>query len=116
MAIRGGDGSIILTTEVDTTGIKKGTTNIKNATEATNRSAKKLGIELSKALNAGDTKTAQLINNFKKATEEVEKQSAKIDELNSKLQGLESGQIKIEDKGIICPDKNIEKKSIFVNI
>lgn len=114
MAIRGGDGSIILTTEVDTTGIKKGTTNIKNATEATNRSAKKLGIELSKALNAGDTKTAQLINNFKKVTEEVDKQSAKLEELKSKLQGLESGQVKIEDKGVVKLQSDFDKATASV--
>ena len=69
MAIRGSDGSIILTTEVDTSGMEKGTANIKNATERTNKSVKNLGLELSRALNAGDTKSAQLINNFKKSTE-----------------------------------------------
>ena len=38
MAISGGDGSIILTTKVDTSGIEKGTANIKNAAERTNKS------------------------------------------------------------------------------
>lgn len=114
MAISGGDGSIILTTKVDTSGIEKGTANIKNATERTNKSVKNLGLELSRALNAGDTKSAQLINNFKKATEEVEKQSVKVDELKSKLQGLESGQIKIEDKGTAKLQSDFEKATASV--
>lgn len=114
MAISGGDGSIILTTKVDTSGIEKGTANIKNATERTNKSVKNLGLELSRALNAGDTKSAQLINNFKKATEEVERQSAKVDELKSKLQGLESGQIKIEDKGTAKLQSDFEKAAASV--
>ena len=114
MAISGGDGSIILTTEVDTKGIEKGTANIKNATERTNKSVKNLGLELSRALNAGDTKSAQLINNFKKATEEVERQSAKVDELKYKLQGLESGQIKIEDKGTAKLQSDFEKATASV--
>lgn len=114
MAISGGDGSIVLTTEVDTKGIEKGTANIKNATERTNKSIKNLGLELSRALNAGDTKSAQLINNFKKATEEVERQSAKVDELKSKLQGLESGQIKIEDKGTAKLQSDFEKATASI--
>ena len=114
MAISGGDGSIILTTKVDTSGIEKGTANIKNATKKTNKSVKNLGLELSRALNAGDTKSAQLINNFKKATEEVERQSAKVDELKSKLQGLESGQIKIEDKGTAKLQSDFEKATASV--
>lgn len=108
------DGKIVLRTEVDTKGIEKGTANIKNATERTNKSVKNLGLELSRALNAGDTKSAQLINNFKKATEEVERQSAKVDELKSKLQGLESGQIKIEDKGTARLKSDFEKATASV--
>lgn len=100
MAIRGGDGSIILTTEVDTSGIDKGLTNTKSMAERTQKKIESLGHTVSKALAEGDTKTAQLANNYKKATEELEKQTAKVDELKAKLNQLESGDLKIEGKDV----------------
>lgn len=114
MAINGNDGHIILPVKVDTKGLDKGANNIRNAIEKTNKSVNNLGLELSRALNTGDTKSAQLINNFKKATEEVEKQSAKVDELKTKLQGLESGEFKLENKGIEKMQQDLEKTNQII--
>lgn len=109
MAIRGGDGSIILTTTVDTDGIKKGLATTETAVTKTSQKIEHLGKVVEKALEAGDTKAAQLANNYKKATQEVEKQSAKINALKDKLDQLENGQLKIESKDILRLQNELTK-------
>lgn len=114
MAISGGDGSIILQTKVDTSGIKKGTGDIKNAISSTNKGLSALRAEFSKALGTGDIKAAQLTARFQKATQEVENQSVKVVELQERLRALESGEIKVEDKGVSKLQSDFEKATVSV--
>ena len=67
----------------------------------------KLGIKI-------DTKGMELdiqklANKYKAATAEVEKQTAKVDELKKHLNELESGNAKIGDKGVIRLQKELDK-------
>lgn len=95
------DGKITLATEVDTDGIKYSENDIRKAADKAGKGFKNLGITLQKALSKGDTKVAQLTNNFRKATAEVEKQAKKVDELKKRLSQLESGEVNIENKSIL---------------
>lgn len=103
------DGRIVLRTDVDVSGVKKGTDNIKNAVEKTGQGFKNIGSTLSKALQEGDAKTAQLANNFQKATAEAEKQAAKVDELRAHLAQLESGTVTVKDSAAAKIQRDFEK-------
>ena len=94
------DGRITLETKVDTKGIKESEKDIKRAADRAGAGFKNLGNTISKALREGDSKTAQLASGLQKATAEVEKQKAKVDELKAHLAGLEGGSVKVEDKGV----------------
>ena len=94
------DGRITLETKVDTKGIKDGEKDIKQAADRAGAGFRNLGNTISKALREGDAKTAQLASGLQKATAEVEKQKAKVDELKAHLAGLEGGSVKVEDKGV----------------
>lgn len=109
MATPQNDGSIILSTKVDEKGLKTGINDIKNATSSASKNIKDLGAELSKALGSGDTKSAQLISNFKKASEAVEEQTKKVQDLKDKLEGLESGNVEIKDAGVEKMQKDFDK-------
>ena len=114
MAIRGEDGSIILTTKVNTDGIKKGLGTTESAVSKTTQKIERLGKVVERALESGDAKAAQLANRYKKATEEVEKQTAKVEELKNKLSQLESGELKIEDKDILQLQNELNKTSELI--
>lgn len=94
------DGRITLETKVDTKGIKESEKDIKRAADRAGSGFRNLGNTISKALREGDAKTAQLASGLQKATAEVEKQKAKVDELKAHLAGLEGGSVKVEDKGV----------------
>lgn len=94
------DGRITLETKVDTKGIKESEKDIKRAADRAGAGFKNPGNTISKALREGDAKTAQLASGLQKATAEVEKQKAKVDELKAHLAGLEGGSVKVEDKGV----------------
>ena len=53
MAIRGGDGSIILTTQVDQTGLKRGMASMKSGVSALSKSFTKIGAAIGVALGVG---------------------------------------------------------------
>lgn len=110
----GSDGHIVLKTKIDLTGIKQGSNDIKNATQKTSKSVEKLATDVSRALSVGDVKGAQLINTFKRATEEVEKQTAKVEELRTKLQGLESGQITTKNSTTSKIQKDFEQANLSI--
>lgn len=93
MAIANSDGSIILPVEVDTGGLDKGVNTIKKRAKTLDDAFKNVERTIASALIKGDTKTANLAVGFKKATEEVIKQSAKVEELRTKLAELESGEV-----------------------
>lgn len=93
MAISNSDGSIVLETKVDTSGIDKSSNAMKSRAKTLDNAFKNVERTIASALNEGNTKTANLANNFKKATEEVEKQSAKVEELRAKLAELENGEV-----------------------
>lgn len=114
MAIASGDGSIILTTEVDTSGINKGTKNINNAISSSSKAMRALGNELNVALSKGDSKQAQLIMSYQKATKAVEEELQKVQELKAQLQGLESGEIKVQDKGVLKLQSDLEKANATI--
>ena len=75
MAISGGDGSIILTTKIDESGITKGTNSIKTAFDKVNNYLKNVG--------------AKIGNNFKKVGSSIKNTFTK---LTASLKGL-AGQI-----------------------
>ena len=64
MAISGGDGSIILTTKIDESGITKGTNSIKTAFDKVNNYLKNVG--------------AKIGNNFKKVGSSIKNTFTKI--------------------------------------
>lgn len=115
VARRGTDGAIILETKVDTAGIEEGKRSIKAATESTNKHIRSLGVELSKALNAGDVKSAQLISNLKKIREEMQLQVEKAEKLKTKLKGLEGGEVKIQDKGVSKLQSDFDKANVSID-
>ena len=110
MATTGSDGHIILETKVDTTGVNE----LKKAAERTNKSVHSLGVELSKALAEGDTKSAQLISNFKKAQEEVDKQIEKVKELKERLKNLEGGTAGTSGGKVSSLNKDLEKTNAII--
>ena len=71
MAIQDGNGGVILRVDADTSDVEKSL------------------LEISKLLEQGDTKTAQLANNFIKAGNAVDTQRAKVEALRSSLDQLE---------------------------
>ena len=73
------DGSVTLKTNIDTDGLKNGTSTIKNAAREMGNEFGKQSKQIQAALNSGNTKVAQLANNFQRATLEVEKQARKVD-------------------------------------
>lgn len=93
MAIANSDGSIILPVKVDTDGLDKGVKTIKKRAKILDDAFKNVERTIASALIKGDTKTANLAVRFKKTTEEVIKQSAKVEELRAKLAELESGEV-----------------------
>lgn len=70
---------------------------------------KNLDSLLKNALETGNTKLAQLIQNFQKSSAAVSEQSAKVDELKSKLEGLKSGDVEVRTKGLERIDTQYEK-------
>lgn len=99
MAMLNADGSIILSTKVDTGEVDK------------------LGKIYEKALKKGDTQLASLVQNFKKATKEVENQKKVVQELKQELDDLSSGTVDIKTpetekirKEIDAVTKNIEEQ------
>lgn len=84
------DGSIILTTAVDTAGIHKGTSNIKSDVNSASAGFRNLGKTIQNSLNSGNTKMASLANSARKATEAVEAQAQKVDELKNRYAQLQA--------------------------
>lgn len=84
------DGSIILTTEIDTAGIHKGTSNIKSDVNSASAGFRNLGKTIQDSLNSGNTKMASLANSARKATEAVEAQAQKVEELKSRYAQLQA--------------------------
>ena len=83
MAISGGDGSIILTTKVDTSGIEKGTNKIKNATQKMNSGLSGIGVQLSKSFSQNKG-VAKFERQLEKTNETIDKASKKFEELRIK--------------------------------
>lgn len=88
--IANADGSIILTTAVDTAGIHKGTSNIKSDVNSASAEFRNLGKTIQDSLNSGNTKMASLANGARKATEAVEAQAQKVDELKNRYAQLQA--------------------------
>ncbi len=84
------DGSIILTTEIDTAGIHKGTSNIKSDVNSASAGFRNLGKTIQDSLNSGNTKMASLANSARKATEAVETQAQKVEELKTRYAQLQA--------------------------
>lgn len=114
MAIAGGDGSIILTTEVDTSGIRKGTGSINSALASSSKAMKALGNQFDVAMAKGDAKQAQLIMSYQKAAAAVEEQRQKVEGLKAQLESLKSGEIKIQDKGVTKLQTDFDKANASV--
>lgn len=108
------DGKIILSTKVDTKGIKASAKDMENAANKAGQAFGNLGTTLAKALSEGDTKTAQLANNYQKATDEVAKQIEKVDELKLHLAQLKSGEVSVDDKGVLKLQADFDKTSASI--
>ena len=102
------DGSVTLKTNIDTDGLKNGKSTIKNAAREMGNEFGKQSKQIQAALNSGNAKVTQLANNFQRATLEVEKQARKVDELKSKLAGLESGDIAPQDSIVADIQKTLD--------
>ena len=96
MAISGGDGSIILTTKVDTSGIDKGENKIKNAANRMANAFKGVGVQLTKSTSQSKW-VAKLQKEFDKTNESIDKTEAKIQELYSQLDELQANAFKSPD-------------------
>lgn len=96
MAISGGDGSIILTTKVDTSGIDKGESKIKNAANRMANAFKGVGVQLTKSTSQSK-EVAKLQKEFDKTNESIDKTKAKIQELYSQLDELQANAFKSPD-------------------
>lgn len=88
--IANADGSIILTTEVDTSGIHTGTSTIKNDVNSASAGFRNLGKTIQDSLDSGNTRMATLANNARKATEAVEAQAQKVEELKNRYAQLQA--------------------------
>lgn len=84
------DGSIILTTDIDTAGIHKGTSSIKNDVNSASAGFKNLGKTIQDSLNSGNTRMASLADSARKATEAVEVQAQKVEELKNRYAQLQT--------------------------
>ena len=123
MAISGGDGSIILTTSVDTSGISKGSNTIKTMLNNIGNSAKQTGVKLQSAfvslkdqratfqvltqaikdqqyaINALSQEYAELVAKGKGNSQQAQELRGRIEELTSEMKDLEYAANSVGNKG-----------------
>ena len=123
MAISGGDGSIILTTSVDTSGISKGSNTIKTMLNNIGNSAKQTGVKLQSAfvslkdqrttfqvltqaikdqqyaINALSQEYAELVARGKGNSQQAQELKGRIEELTAEMKELEYAANSVGNKG-----------------
>ena len=123
MAISGGDGSIILTTSVDTSGISKGSNTIKTMLNNIGNSAKQTGVKLQSAfvsikdqratfqvltqaikdqqyaINALSQEYAELVAKGKGNSQQAQELRGRIEELTAEMKELEYAANSVGNKG-----------------
>lgn len=90
MAIAQSDGSIILTTGIDGSGIKLGLEEMKRAAKSAVNTFSEAGKALSNALADGNTQLANIAKNAQKASAEYVAQSEKVSRLQKQLEELQT--------------------------
>jgi phage-related protein len=108
------DGSITLATKVDTKGIKNSERTVKNAAQSIGGAFGKASRQVQAALNSGNAEMQKLALSSKKATANFDEQARKVDELRQKLSGLQSGEIKVEDKGVSKLQSDFDKTTASI--
>lgn len=95
------DGKIVLGTEIDTSGIKNGTNNIKSALEKLKEKFKSLGESQAKAFDINDSEAIKKIENIKRKIAELEKERdaivEEIESINSEYMPEFNDPTKLED-------------------
>lgn len=123
MAITGGDGSIILTTSVDTSGISKGSSSIKSVLNSIGNSAKQTGAKIQTAfvslkdqratfqvltqaikdqqyvINALREEYAELVAKGKVNSQQAQELRGRIEELTTEMKELEYAADSVGNKG-----------------
>ena len=123
MAITGGDGSIILTTSVDTSGISKGSSSIKSVLNSIGNSAKQTGVKIQSAfvslkdqratfhvltqaikdqqyvINALREEYAELVAKGKVNSRQAQELRGRIEELTTEMKELEYAADSVSNKG-----------------
>lgn len=123
MAISGGDGSIILTTSVDTSGISKGSNTIKTMLNNIGNSAKQTGVKLQSAfvslkdqratfqvltqaikdqqnaINALSQEYAELVAKGKGNSQQAQELRGRIEELTAEMKELEYAANSVGNRG-----------------
>lgn len=123
MAITGGDGSIVLTTAVDTSGVTKGSNSIKSVLNGVGNSAKQMGVKIQSAfgsmqehratmqtltqaikdqkyvIESLSVEYAELIALGNQETAEAKELKAQIDSLTAELQELTTASEVLGTKG-----------------
>ena len=123
MAVSGGDGSIILTTSVDTSGISKGSNTIKTMLNNIGNSAKQTGVKLQSAfvslkdqratfqvltqaikdqqyaINALSQEYAELVAKGKGNSQQAQELRGRIEELTAEMKELEYAANSVGNKG-----------------
>ena len=123
MAISGGDGSIILTTSVDTSGISKGSNTIKTMLNNIGNSAKQTGVKLQSAfvsfkdqrvtfqvltqaikdqqyaINSLSKEYAELVAKGKGNSQQAQELRGRIEELTAEMKDLEYAANSVGNKG-----------------
>ena len=119
MAISGGDGSIILTTKVDTSGISKGSLSIRSALQGVDNTVKKVQNSFSAfreqkvtlqtlnqaikdqqyVLNSLNLEYAEYVAKGKASSDEAKKLKSNIDELTAEMKEMQSAAQTLGAKG-----------------
>ena len=119
MAISGGDGSIILTTSVDTSGISKGSISIRSALQGVDNAVKKVQNSFSAfreqkvtlqtlnqaikdqqyVLNSLNLEYAEYVAKGKASSDEAKKLKSNIDELTAEMKEMQSAAQTLGAKG-----------------
>lgn len=91
MAISGGDGSIILTTKVDTSGVEKGTRNLKSEAAKLAAEYRKAGMSQSEAMKKAWSEIERVNQSTQKTTQTTKKWGKQTEESGKRVKTAISG-------------------------
>lgn len=108
------DGTITLQTKVDTAGITKSTSDVKTAAASVGNAFDKIKSKVVNAVSSGDAASQKLAASAKRAAIEMENQAKKVEELRTRLQSLQAGEIIPSDNGIKKIQTELKNTNIAV--